>query len=61
MLICIGLFFALDLMALKEESQEMNEVKVKDWCKKHHDFMNEEKSTQTEKTSSGNRAQKKQI
>ncbi len=42
-------FFALDLMLLKEESQELSEIEGKD--KKQHDFMTGEKSTQAKKTS----------
>ncbi len=60
-LIFICLFFALDLMVLKEESQELNVMEEKDQYKNQCGFITGEKSftcSQTEKTSSSKKSSK---
>ncbi len=52
-------FITVELVPLKEESQELNEMKEEDKHEEHHDYITENKSTKTEKTSSRKRAQKK--
>ncbi|KTF98637.1 hypothetical protein cypCar_00030777, partial [Cyprinus carpio] len=46
-----------DLLVLKEENQDLNEMEQTDQYEKHHDFITGKKSTQT-KTSIRKRAQK---
>ncbi len=44
-------FFALDLLVLKEENQNPNEMEQTDQYEKHHDLITGEKATHTKTTS----------
>ncbi len=55
------LFFALGLLVLKEENQDLNEIEQTDQYENRHEFLTGEKPTQTKTTSIRKRAQKNQI
>ncbi len=54
----VFVFFALGLLMLKEENQDLNEIEQTDQYENHHDFITGEKPTQTKTTSIRKRAQK---
>ncbi len=51
-------FFALDLLVLKEENQDPNELEQTDQYEKHHNLISGEKATHTKPASMRKRAQK---